>query len=80
MNEDKLIENILVDCPFCNRVHSIDKRQRKTQAIIKGEVVDYSEFYFLVIRVKKIMNLFQAYFLNRIYYPQRMHIEKIKIY
>lgn len=47
MNEDKLIENILVDCPFCNRVHSIDKRQRKTQAIIKGEVVDYSEFYFL---------------------------------
>lgn len=47
MNQDYLIETIEKDCPICNKVHFLERRKRQTQAIIKGEVVDYEEVYFL---------------------------------
>ena len=47
MRNDYLTENVEMDCPICNSIHSIEKRKRSTQAIIKGQVVDYEEVYFL---------------------------------
>lgn len=47
MPSNRLIESIELECPICNKVHKVEKRQRKSQSIIKGEVVDYHEIYFL---------------------------------
>jgi hypothetical protein len=47
MSNDYLTENIEMDCPICNFIHSIEKRKRLTQVTIKGQVVDYEEIYFL---------------------------------
>lgn len=47
MSKDYLIKNVEIDCPICDSIHSIEKRKRLTQAIVKGEVVDYEEVYFL---------------------------------
>ena len=47
MSNDYLIEKIEIDCPICNFIHSIEKRKRSTQAIIKGQVVGYEEIYSL---------------------------------
>lgn len=47
MRNDYLTENVEMDCPICNSIHSIEKRKRLTQATIKGQVVDYEETYFL---------------------------------
>ena len=47
MSNDYLAENVEMDCPICNSLHSMEKRKRSTQAIIKGQVVDYEEIYFL---------------------------------
>jgi putative zinc finger/helix-turn-helix YgiT family protein len=47
MNNDKLLEMIEMECPICNAVHTIEKRQRDTQSLVKGEEVDYNEVYFL---------------------------------
>ena len=47
MNNDKLIEIIEMECPICNSVHPIEKRQRNTQSLVKGEEVDFNEIYFL---------------------------------
>ena len=47
MNNDKLIEMIEMECPICNAVHPIEKRQRNTQSLVKGEEVDFNEVYLL---------------------------------
>lgn len=49
MNTDYLIKTIEIDCPICNKVHPIEERKRKTQAIIKDEIVDYEQIYFCCI-------------------------------
>ena len=47
MNDDILIESILVDCPICDTVHMVEKRQRMTQGFVNGEVINFYEVYFL---------------------------------
>jgi putative zinc finger/helix-turn-helix YgiT family protein len=47
MNKDYLINTIDMDCPICNKVHSLEMRKRLTQCLVKGEVVDYEEVYYL---------------------------------
>ncbi|MHC1719567.1 MAG: type II TA system antitoxin MqsA family protein [Clostridiaceae bacterium] len=47
MNSDFLIKTIIMDCPVCNKEHSLEMRKRLTQAIVKDEIVDYEEIYYL---------------------------------
>lgn len=47
MNKDLLMEEIQMDCPYCNSIHTLEKRKRDTQNIVKGEIVDYEEIYYL---------------------------------
>lgn len=47
MNRDYLISTVEMECPICDKFHSIEKRKRITQAIVKDETVDYEEVYFL---------------------------------
>ncbi|MCK9331417.1 MAG: DUF4065 domain-containing protein [Clostridiaceae bacterium] len=47
MNKDYLISTNETDCPICNKVHSLEIRKRLTQAVIKEEIVDYEEVYYL---------------------------------
>jgi len=58
MNNDYLIKTIEINCPFCNTVHLIEQRKRLTQSIVKGEVVDYEECYFLCPLTKEEENEF----------------------
>ncbi len=46
MNNDQLIGMINMDCPLCNKTHSLEQRKRHTQSIVKDEVVDFDEIYF----------------------------------
>lgn len=43
---DYLVRTIERDCPICNKVHPIEERNRITQAILKGEAVNYEEKYY----------------------------------
>ncbi|KLU62312.1 antitoxin HipB [Peptococcaceae bacterium CEB3] len=45
--KDYLVRTIERDCPICNRIHSLEERSRITQAVVKGEVVEYEEKYYL---------------------------------
>jgi len=47
MSNELLMEEIQMDCPFCNNIHTLEKRMRDTQSIVKGEIVDYEEIYYL---------------------------------
>ena len=47
MNKDYLISTNEMDCPVCNKIHSLEKRKRLTQAVVKDEIVDYEEVYYL---------------------------------
>lgn len=47
MDKEFLISTVDMDCPICNKVHSLEKRKRLTQSIVKDEVVDYEEIYYL---------------------------------
>jgi putative zinc finger/helix-turn-helix YgiT family protein len=44
---DRLVEQIELSCPICNRKHLVEKRIRDTQALFKGQVIDYLEQYFI---------------------------------
>lgn len=46
MNVGILIKRIVRDCPFCNYKHSIEVRKRSTNAIVRGEIVEYDEIYY----------------------------------
>ena len=47
MTRDYLISTIEMECPICDKFHSLEQRKRITQAIVKDETVDYEEVYFL---------------------------------
>lgn len=47
MNENILISKIEMDCPICNQTHKIEFRERVTQALLKDEVVEYKEKYYV---------------------------------
>ena len=47
MDRSFLISSVDMDCPLCNKVHLLEERKRLTQAIVKDEVVDYEETYYL---------------------------------
>lgn len=47
MNKDYLINTNEKDCPICNKVHSLELRKRLTQSIVKDEIIDYEEVYYL---------------------------------
>jgi putative zinc finger/helix-turn-helix YgiT family protein len=47
MNKDYLLNTAQIDCPVCNKIHSIEQRKRLTQSIVKDETVDHEEIYFL---------------------------------
>lgn len=47
MNKSYLISENEMDCPVCNKVHTLEKRKRLTQAVVKDEIVDYEEVYYL---------------------------------
>lgn len=36
-----------MDCPICNKMHSLEKRKRLTESIVKDEMVEYEEMYYL---------------------------------
>jgi putative zinc finger/helix-turn-helix YgiT family protein len=46
MNQSYLIEAVERDCPYCNEVHTIEKRTRMSSMLIKGEPVQFDEHYF----------------------------------
>lgn len=47
MNNDFLISIVEMDCPICDKVHKLEQRKRIAQSIVKDEVVNYEEIYFL---------------------------------
>ncbi len=56
--KDILIESIKMNCPVCGNTHMVEKRLRETQALFKGEVVNYEEVYFLCDRADDEENEF----------------------
>jgi putative zinc finger/helix-turn-helix YgiT family protein len=47
MNRDYLVSTVVMDCPICNKTHSLEQRKRLTQSIVKDETIDYEEVYYL---------------------------------
>lgn len=47
VNKDYLIKTEEIDCPICNKIHSLEIMKRLTQGLVKGQVVDYEEVYYL---------------------------------
>ncbi len=45
--KDMLVESIVMSCPICGGTHMVEKRLRETQALFKGEVINYEEVYYL---------------------------------
>ena len=43
---DECLEIIERDCPFCNIVHKIEKRQRIGKMLVKNEPVEFNEIYY----------------------------------
>jgi hypothetical protein len=46
MDQSYLIEAVERDCPYCNKVHTIEKRTRASSMLIKGEPAQFDEDYF----------------------------------
>lgn len=47
MDNDHLIENISMICPYCDKVHTIEKRTRLGAALVNDQPVQFNETYFL---------------------------------
>lgn len=47
----EVLEKVEKYCPFCNKVHAVEKRKRIGEMLIKNEIVSYEEVYFFVQRV-----------------------------
>lgn len=43
---DVLIEKVMIECPMCDEIHLVEKRKRVTRAKIKGDLVEYFEYYY----------------------------------
>ena len=41
-----ITSTVEMDCPICNRIHSLEQRKRLTQSIVKDETVDHEEISF----------------------------------
>jgi putative zinc finger/helix-turn-helix YgiT family protein len=46
MEKSYLVEAVQKDCPFCDSVHTVEKRVRIGSMLIKGETVQFEETYF----------------------------------
>lgn len=46
MSKDYLNKTVEMDCPICEKVHSVDERKRITKAIVKDEVIDYDQVFY----------------------------------
>ena len=55
---DQLLDQIMMDCPICNKKHNVEKRLRQTQALFKGEIIHYEEQYFLCSETEEEENEF----------------------
>ena len=49
MDNEKLIKVVEMDCPFCNKIHSIEQRKRTSQAIFKDKIIEYEEMFFVCL-------------------------------
>ena len=58
MSKEYLIEKVNMDCPICDKIHTIEKRKRKTEGIIKGDVVGYEEIYYFCPTTREEENEF----------------------
>ncbi|MTI96014.1 MAG: DUF4065 domain-containing protein [Firmicutes bacterium] len=58
MSNDYLIGVKEMDCPICDLNHSIEIRQRMTKGLVKSEVVDYEEIYYLCTKSNEEENQF----------------------
>lgn len=47
MSKDYLIKTLEIDCPICSKTHLLEMRKRFTQGLVKDEIVDYEEVYYL---------------------------------
>lgn len=47
MDKSKLIQKIFMDCPICDKIHTVEKRTRMTKILMHGKAVHYKETYFL---------------------------------
>lgn len=43
---DELIEKVMIECPICDESHLVERRKRVAKAKIKGEIVEYIEYYY----------------------------------
>lgn len=44
---DRLLEQVQMECPICDKFHTVEKRARITQGFVKNEVISYEEIYFV---------------------------------
>src|SRR5690554_232861 len=47
-----------MNCPICGKTHLVEKKKRLTQALLKGEAVDYEQIYYSCNRCGKEDNEF----------------------
>lgn len=47
MHNERILEELVMDCPICNKKHVIEKRERQSVCLIKEEEVTFNEIYFL---------------------------------
>ena len=47
MDKSKLIQKIRMDCPICDKSHTVEKRTRLAKVTMHGKVIHYKETYFL---------------------------------
>jgi len=47
MDKDRLISMVNMNCPFCGKAHLLEQRKRLSKAVVKDEMIDYEEIYFL---------------------------------
>lgn len=46
MDNHKLLQEIIYDCPFCDKEHNIKIFSRNGKSLVKGETVEYEETYY----------------------------------
>lgn len=46
MENKKLLQEIIYDCPFCDKEHNIQIFSRNGKSLVKGETVEYEETYY----------------------------------
>lgn len=46
MMGENVVEKKLMDCPVCGNIHYVEMREKIADTIIKGEVVEYKEWYY----------------------------------